>query len=87
MFANVRPGIVTFRNNESAPYSQGYRPSLWPPEFRQNTASGSIATKVLHSASQRFYQSEIAEAAKSRNHVIFLENSFDEVRPKIPVGK
>jgi hypothetical protein len=28
-----------------------------------------------------------AEAPKARNHVILLENFFDEVRRKVPVGK
>jgi len=30
---------------------------------------------------------ETAEAQKAQNHVIFLENFFDEVRRKVPVGK
>jgi Tol biopolymer transport system component len=30
---------------------------------------------------------EIAEGQKAQNHVIFLENFFDEVRRKVPVGK
>jgi hypothetical protein len=30
---------------------------------------------------------ETAEAQKEQNHVIFLENFFDEVRRKVPVGK
>jgi Tol biopolymer transport system component len=30
---------------------------------------------------------ETAEAPKAQNHVIFLENFFDEVRRKVPIGK
>jgi hypothetical protein len=30
---------------------------------------------------------ETAEEQKPQNHVIFLENFFDEVRRKVPVGK
>ena len=30
---------------------------------------------------------ETAEAQKAQSHVIFLENFFDEVRRKVPVGK
>jgi hypothetical protein len=30
---------------------------------------------------------ETAEAQKAQNHVIFLENFFDEVRRKVPTGK
>jgi serine/threonine-protein kinase len=30
---------------------------------------------------------ETAEAQKAQNQVIFLENFFDEVRRKVPVGK
>jgi hypothetical protein len=30
---------------------------------------------------------ETAEAQKAQNYVIFLENFFDELRRKIPVGK
>jgi serine/threonine-protein kinase len=30
---------------------------------------------------------ETAEAQKAQNHVIFLENFFDEVRRKVPLGK
>jgi len=30
---------------------------------------------------------ETVEAQKVQNHVIFLENFFNEVRRKVPVGK
>jgi hypothetical protein len=30
---------------------------------------------------------ETVEGQKAQNHVIFLENFFDEVRRKVPVGK
>jgi hypothetical protein len=30
---------------------------------------------------------DTAEAQKPQNHVIFLENFFDDVRRKVPVGK
>ena len=30
---------------------------------------------------------ETADGLKSQSHVIFLENFFDEVRRKVPVGK
>jgi len=30
---------------------------------------------------------ETAEAQKAQNHVVFLENFFDEVRRKVPLGK
>ena len=31
--------------------------------------------------------SETAERRRAQSHVIFLENFFDEVRRKVPVGK
>jgi hypothetical protein len=30
---------------------------------------------------------EATETQKARNHIIFLENFFDELRRKVPVGK
>jgi hypothetical protein len=30
---------------------------------------------------------ETAEGQKAQSHVIFLENFFDEVRRKVPIGK
>jgi hypothetical protein len=30
---------------------------------------------------------ETAEAQEAQNHVVFLENFFDEVRRKVPIGK
>jgi hypothetical protein len=30
---------------------------------------------------------ETAEAPKAQNHVVFLENFFDELQRKVPMGK
>jgi len=44
-------------------------------ELRRRTGRQSISVLIA------------AEAQRGQNHVVFLENFFDELRRKVPVGK
>ena len=56
------------------------RNPIWPPEDKRIAALTSIS-------GGEFMPVDTAEAQKARNQVIFLEDFFDEVRRKVPIGK
>jgi len=65
------------------------KPRMWS-EKKLGVAGGGRNNVDLASHSKRvaaLMRVETGEAQRAQNHVIFLENFFDEVRRKVPVGK
>jgi serine/threonine-protein kinase len=66
------------------------KPRLWSEKQLANLGNVGTSTYDLAPDGKRIaalIPVETAEAQKAQNHVIFLENFFDEVRRKVPVGK
>jgi Tol biopolymer transport system component len=67
------------------------KPRMWSEKQPQlGTATGAAVNVDLAPDGKRIaalMPVDTAEGQKAQNHVIFLENFFDEVRRKVPVGK
>ena len=63
------------------------RPRQWSPGLVQ--ARGTSRTSDLHPDGQRFAVLKATEeqTAEKQDHVVFIENFFDELRRVAPVGK
>jgi len=84
--ADLQRAIVNYTAKGDAFTSE--KPRLWTDQSIAEV--GTARNYDLHPDGKRIVALmpvETPEAQKAQNHVIFLENFFDELRRKVPVGK